>query len=300
MTVKKTSLYAIIFVLSLMLSHVAFCDTLYTEDGSVRKGLVVENHHDRVVLSTSEGESTVFKKDIDEIFFGLLEDNYYYLANRFAADGDFQNAEKFFKKALGVNPDYDKFRMALYRLEEARDKASRKWKPNDIFKLLFDQLGISIAKEDGFCKVVKVRDSDIFRTGDAVSAVWDESTKFMTKNEVAERLCGIPRTTFRVKIQRKVNFTPGHAPWYFRIFGFKGQEVLPLEMYPEGLTVGRVGHNSSATASGIKSGDRILSINGESTRYMPLNKARSLMRGKSHGVVEFIVERETTITRRGE
>ena len=39
-------------------------DTIYKKDESLIKGLLVEQHYDRVVVSTPKGEKIVFKKDI--------------------------------------------------------------------------------------------------------------------------------------------------------------------------------------------------------------------------------------------
>ena len=85
----------IVSAVSIGLVGIIFADTIYLNNGNIIKGLVVEEHKDRVVFSTREGEKIILNKDIDEIFFDDLEQNYYYIANRFLEEKDFERAEKY-------------------------------------------------------------------------------------------------------------------------------------------------------------------------------------------------------------
>jgi len=273
-------------------------DAIYLNDGNVLKGLVVEEHHDRVLLSTLDGEKAVPRSDIDEIFFDALEQNYYYLANRFLDEGDFEHAEKFYAKALSVNPDYSEIRKGLLRLKDEKEKNIKKWKPADLQGLLREQGSISIAREDDFCVVRGVfREDSQLRPGDAITAVWDVSSKFMSAEEVAARITGIPGTRATITIERDIKVRLARAPWYFRMFGRQRKESLPLTMEPEGLTVGKLGSASSAVKSGLRAGDRIIAIEGASTRYMPLRKARALIHDEAIKGIRVMVRRDIDLER---
>jgi hypothetical protein len=295
----RHGLYALLCCLFAIGTHTGYADTIYKEDGTIIKGLVVEEHHDRVVFSTYEGEITVLKEIIDEIFFDELEQNYYYIANRFLAERDFERAEKFYIKAREANPSYSMPHDGLSRLSDVRLKEVRAFSPDSPLRTLKEQLGISLARKNDLCRIDVVfgKHKDIL-LGDAVTNVWDESTKFMNEEKVAERLVGIPETSVEVTIQRSVHFRSRSAPWYMRVIGMKKKHTLPLQMAWEGLTVGHVLPGTLAAQIGLKRGDRIVAVDDQETRYMPLKKAHTLIHSGAQEV-ELIIERTIVLTRRG-
>lgn len=274
-------------------------DTIYLEDGSVMKGVVVEECWDRVAFNTPEGEKIIFRKDIDEIFFDELEQNYYEVANRFLCDRDFERAEKFYTKVLQLNSDYKAAQDGLSRLNDRRMKEVKRWKAVDPRHTLKEQIGISVLKEGEHCRVSEIfGESTNLNIGDAISAVWDESTKFMEEGEVVERIIGIPDTLVKITIQRKIRFCSAGVPWYLRIFGIRKEDVLPLRMSREGLMVGKVMKGSLAGEADLKYGDRIITIDQNLTRYMPLKKANTLIHGETLKEVELTIERDITLVRK--
>ena len=55
------------FFLLLSASGFLYADTIFLKDGQELKGIVVEDYHDRIVLSTEKGEATHLKNDIEKI-----------------------------------------------------------------------------------------------------------------------------------------------------------------------------------------------------------------------------------------
>jgi len=271
------------------------------QDGTIAKGLVVEEHHDRIVFSTPDGEITILRENVDEVFFDVLEQNYYYLANKFLNNGEFEVAEKFYNKALGVSPAYIEVQKGLSRLKDKREKEIKKWKTADSLKALRNQIGVSIVRDGDFCRVKRVfREGTPLAAGDAVTAVWDESAKFMLEEDVAQRITGVPDAPVTITIQRTVRLRLGGAPWFLEMFGMlglKNKESLPLEMETEGLTVGKVNKASSVARRGLRQGDRITSIAGKSTRYMRLNDARTLIKNRVKKGVELVIRRDIELVR---
>ena len=295
------TIYFLFSIFYLLSSYSCNADTVYMQDGTIVKGLVVEEHHDIIVFSTPDGEITIPREDIDEIFFDVLEQNYYYLANKFLNNGEFEVAEKFYNKALGVSPGYIEVQKGLSRLKDKREKEIKKWKTADSLETLKNQIGVSIARDGDFCKVKKAfREGTPLAADDAVVAVWDESTKFMPEKDVAERIAGVPDTSVIITIQRTARLRLGGAPWFlkmFGMFGLKNKESLPLEMETEGLVVGKVSQASSVARRGLRQGDRITSIAGKPTRYMPLNDARTLIKNRVKKGVELVIRRDIELVR---
>lgn len=298
MSQKPKLVFAVFCVSCLIAVNAVFADTIYMQDESIIKGLIVEEHHDRVVFSTADGESPVFRGDIDEIFYDRLEQNYYYIANKLLNEDDFENAEKFYKKAIDANPKYKGAREGLSRLNDRRAREIKKWKTPNSLSALIKQAGVSISEKWDFCRVNKVFAKDTkLRVGDAITFVWDESTKFMKKKEVSGRIAGVPNTQVALTIQRDIKLSSAPIPWYLRVFGRKKEGALALKMGLEGLTAEKPSPGSVAAKAGIKFGDRIVSIDGSPTRYMPLEEAARLIRTKISQGLELTIERDIKLIR---
>ena len=52
-----------------------FSDTIYTNNDREMKGIVVEDYKDRIVMSTVDGEITVPKTEIKQMFYDNEADN---------------------------------------------------------------------------------------------------------------------------------------------------------------------------------------------------------------------------------
>ena len=290
--------FLIILILSAVLPVAAFSDTIYLNDGSIIKGLVVEEHCDRIVFSTADGEKVILNKDIDEIFFDDLAQNYYYIANKFLDDKDFERAEKFYKKSLELNPDYKIAEGALLYLGDVRLKEAKRWDCKDSLGDLKKELGITIVKNGDLCAIDEAaQKGSKLRVGDAIVCFWNRSARFMEPGDVASRIAGVPNTPVRLTIQRKINFKPLKVPWYFKVLGLKKRYTLPLEMKYHGLTIGKLTNFFLESKSDFKVGDRIVAIDGKPTRYMPLSEANALINKKKSGEVELTINRDLEVVR---
>ena len=68
-------------------AFIALGDTVYLNDGKEKKGIVVEDYTDRIVLSTYEGEKTLFKKNISKVVYDLTEQNLVKLGDKYGPAG---------------------------------------------------------------------------------------------------------------------------------------------------------------------------------------------------------------------
>ena len=67
----------------------------------------------------------------------------------------------------------------------------------------------------------------------------------------------------------------------------------------DGLTVSTLKEDGPAYAAGLRSGDLIMDINGNSTRYMPLKRCVELIKKSKDGIVNLIVRREVIMWGKG-
>lgn len=257
------------------------------------KGLVVEEHVDRIVVSTVDGEQVLRRRDIDEVFFDDPERNYLYLGNEALADGDLNTALTLFRKAWQFNPRLEEAQDALSRAEEARQKAAMDWTTADPERALWTRWGLRLTATDRAPVVSTVdpqrlADRAGLLVGDQMIAVWGDSMAYRPLPQVAERLLGPAGTPVKVTVQRRVTVAPEvtpKAPWP----GFE------LTMAPAGLTVARV--ESRGEAAGLRVNDLIVLLNGHPTRYLPLASAQTAVKAAHAGGLQLEIHRHLLITR---
>ena len=63
-------------------------DTIYTRDNKELKGIILQDYKDRVLLSTVDGETTLMKADIRELYYDSEEQNLIKLAEQSREKGD--------------------------------------------------------------------------------------------------------------------------------------------------------------------------------------------------------------------
>jgi C-terminal processing protease CtpA/Prc len=117
----------------------------------------------------------------------------------------------------------------------------------------------------------------------------------MTVKEVIDRLLKKVSPEIRCTIERTVDVKVDQDKKLFS--GPEGLIGASLSMEFDGLTVSKVTEGGAAWESGLKEGDLIVAINGNSTRYMPLKKAVEDMR-RSDGNVKFSIRRDMLIWRK--
>jgi 23S rRNA G2069 N7-methylase RlmK/C1962 C5-methylase RlmI len=68
---KSCLLLAVFFICGLWTVDCGLSDTIYTKDGKELKGIIVEDYKDRIVFSTVDGQLTLMKSDVKELYFDI-------------------------------------------------------------------------------------------------------------------------------------------------------------------------------------------------------------------------------------
>ncbi len=292
--------------LSLAFSPYVSADTINTKDGKKLKGVVVEEYKDRFVLSTVDGEIAVMKSNVKDLHLDEAEGNLVMLAEKARDSQDYDKSIANYEKALSINPDS---RMAMDGLAFVRIQALKKPELNkraDItMKEDFDKyrpyhaeakakssksaevkqqpkslMGMSLKIADYYPEVEDVtKDSPAFaagvRKGDRIVAIWGRLTRYLSLDEMADILTGKGSGEVKCVIERTVD-----VPIVRERGGSSSYDLigLTLAMRFDGLTIAAVRKDSFAERAGLAKDDLVVAIDGSSTRYMPLNKALSMIR----------------------
>lgn len=315
----------ILMLLAFSFQASAFADTVTLKSGKEVKGIVVEDYASRIIISTIDGEQTIMKDEIREVFYDTEEDNLIKLADRARQKRNYIKACDLYEKALKMNPrskaaqDGMVFCQSnMVRRQEA-DKASdiarreeferyggftggqtAKNKEDDLNAKLNDALGITLVITDGTPRVDSVRlgsqayDAGV-RMGDHLIAVWSRLTGYMSLEEVIDIL--LEKTSFEVKVTIERTVDVNVNPARGAISTLNDLIGAALVMKFDGLTADQVMNGGNADRAGLKDGDLITAIDGQQTRYMPLKKAVDIVRSSKGTAVKITLRREIVIWR---
>ncbi len=124
------------------------------------------------------------------------------------------------------------------------------------------------------------------RAGDRIVAVWGRLTKYAPLEDLIEQLAeGPDHSEVQVTLERDVEIGR-------RLAG------LTLALGEAGLVVETLEAGGSAAEAGVKVGDRVVSLGGQSTRYLPLEEARRLLERGEGATVMLTIRRDVAMWRR--
>ncbi len=316
--------YIFLFLLithnSILNTHSAMADTITTKDGRELKGIVVEDYKDRVTFSTADGEVSVMKLDMAELRFDTEEDNLIKLAEQYADRKNYTRAYVYYERASKINPNSKRARDGLvflqgyiFRQDEVRKEEAVE-RQQDLEKYgahinvaksyedearknieeLKSKIGIRLNMNRGLPEIESIdKRSPSYEAGmrrsDILVAIWGKLTGYMSLKEISDILLEKGALEIKCMIERNINITTARA----RPLG------ASFSMEFDGMTVSEVKEDSASSYAGLKKDDLVVSINGQSTRYMPLKEALDMIKGSKNKKVLLTIRRELLLWRKG-
>ncbi|MFH1867441.1 MAG: PDZ domain-containing protein [Candidatus Omnitrophota bacterium] len=297
-------------------------DTIQLKDNTVEKGIVVENYHDRLILSTIDGEKEVKKRDIKDLEYDRLEQNLVAMGDLSYQKDNIIKAFEYYEKAYYINPDYkeakDKFlhmRSVLQKRPEEKIKSDvdrrrsifmksgRLYEPQDTAKIsktlewqFRKAVGLVLEPDNYMPKVTMVvaasaGDKAGFMKGDIIYSVWGRLTGYFSLENIISMILESPSREVAFTARRKILIAAGNSEASaIDELGFS------LGIKEDGLYVSEVKERSLAAKSGLYVNDIVTDINSENTRYMPLKDAVTFVnRSAKAGKVELCILRDIVL-----
>lgn len=300
-------------------------DTITMNDGKEIKGIVVEDYKDRLVFSTADGEMTIMKSEMRDLSYDSEEDNLIKLADQAADRRDYSRAMGYYEMAMKQNPASKAARqgMAYLRGNLFRQEESMKFadiqrqqdiemyggraplmKESDgidgMLKKLESTTGMRVSVIDGAPKIESIRpDSPAseagLRPGDLLISVWSKLTGYLSMPEILDLLINRSAIEIRCEFERSLKVHVNRT----MPFVARPEELIDatLAMELDGLTLSMVKPTGVSDLAGLRKGDLVTSIDGLSTRYMPLKKAIDLIRKRKGAAADLTIRRKATIWR---
>ena len=316
--------YSLFFVLWPVAILTAHADTVISKDGNELKGIVVEDYRDRIVFSTPDGEVTLLKSEISELYYDSEEDNLISLAEQARQRQDYVKSYGYYDMAYRINPGSKAAKDGmvflqgyLFRKEEMmkQDEISRRQafesygtvvssekseddRQKELEAELKKKVGITIVIRQGFPVVDSLAAgspaySAGIKNGDFIAAIWGRLCGYMSMDEVITLFTEKASIETKCSVLRDVQVEVNQSKSPFAKPNALIDASLTMEF--DGLTVSGIDGNGRAQIAGLKAGDLIMAINGESTRYMPLKNAFDRIRSAKNGSVSFTIQREIII-----
>lgn len=301
---SKSHLISIVLATVIIFSACSvFGDTVYFNNHKL-EGRIVEETPAHVVIETPIGKATITKDRITKIERLSQEENFLEMGDDCFKQKRYDAAIDYYNKALEVNPEYEKAKEALAKAKEIKEEIAQRRKL-ELERLrkerekkkekLEKKIGMVVDEINGKFEVVNVvkgspSDHAQIKLHDRLITIGGSSTKGMTLEEVWEKLSG--KKPISLTIEREAEVLRKRVEYRKRSFVGIG---IFLDTDNKGLFVSSVIEGESADKAGLAGGDRIISINGKSTKDLGLDEAAELISDGELTKVNIVARRDIKI-----
>ena len=301
-----------------------YADTLVLKNGKNLKGLVVEKHADRVILSTERGEIPILLKRIKDIQYDTTEQNFFEAGKAYEAENKLGPALAYYEKALEANPNfeaaktaslavrnrfwasstegprseiekqqavYDEWEKGSNRVEELIKK-----KEKEQANVLKERLGITLEKMGDWTRIENLESAKAaalagLKRGDRLVSADGDSLRYLNPEAVRKVLLMPRYSNFNLELERDLVLTKETRVDHLNNLGFK------LKLEYQGLIIYSIAEGGAADTAGLKEGDLLTHVSRIAARYMPLNEVVKLIEDPKEEKIIFTIRRSALLTR---
>ncbi len=302
----------------------AFADTILLKNEKEIKGLVVEKHTDRIILSTEKGEIPILLSGIKNIQYDDAEQNFMQIGRAYEAKNKYGEALAYYEKAVEINPAYEEAKKASAAMKSRFWAATTEGPQSEMDKQqaiydswgqgrspelavkkriskdvnsLRESLGLTLIKKSDWVYAGQVTSkgdaaSAGLRRGDRLVSIDAESLRYLAAAVVAKKMIQPRYSSFILEYERECRIQKAGEG------KFSGNLGLDLKLDSLGISVLKIVPGGPADQAGIREGDLVEWVNRESTRFMPLGKVLKIIKDADQGAVVLSVRRSAMLTRR--
>lgn len=312
-------------MLSLFLCSPVWADTLIMKNNKEVRGLIVEQHEDRYILSTENGEIPILRKSVKEVQFDSPEQNFMNIATSLEKAGKLDQALAYYNKAIEANPNSTDARNAALGVRNRLTAVSSEGPRNEVekqqllleswtqgknfedvakekktqdAKSLREGLGVTLEKKGDWVRFEYVDPKKPgglagLKRGDRLVSIDGLSLRYLQPDSIMKTML-VPRfSSFTLEYERDV---------FLHLEELSSKKLndlgLKLKLEYQGIVVHSVKKGSEAQRAGLLPKDLIVSVDGQSTRYMPIKKLAQLVEKTAEDRSVFTVRRSAVIARR--
>ena len=309
---------------SFFLCASASADTVTLKNGKDLKGLVVEKHADRIILSTENKEIPILLKGIKEIHYSDSEQSFLQIGKSYETDGKLAIALAYYEKALEINPNLEEAKAAAQGVRSRFWAETTQGPKNEIEKqqLLYDAwgqgrsidelikkksakeaqalrdgLGIRLGQKGDWVRITAVdsqKDAWIagVRKNDRLVSMDGQSMRYLNVDLIHKSFLFPRYSGFTLELERDIFLHKSSHVHSMNDFGFE------LKLDHPGLVVQKVKPGSAAEQAGLKDEDLFIAVNGVSTRYTLLAQVKKMIEKNSDDRVVLTIRRNALLTRK--
>lgn len=302
----------------------AQADTIHLKDGSELKGLIVEEHADRLVLSTEKGETPLMRGSIKEVEYSDPAQTLFQLAKSYEAEEKLGEALAYYEKASELNPDLQEAKVAasavrnrfwasstqgpINEIEKQQvllDSWGRGKKVDEVIrnesleqqKSLRENVGLTLEKKGDWVRLAFVdtkKEAGLvgLKKNDRLISIDGESLRYLSEEVVRKKMLTPRLTNYTLEYERDLFVRKEPVKTRMKELGVK------FKLEYKGLVISAVEEGGASEAAGAQIGDLIAQIDGEPTRYLPIRKARTLIESSEEDRVVLTVRRSAYLTRK--
>ena len=287
----------------------AYPDTIIMNDGRKIEGTITEEGSDYYSVKIKIGTMKIAKDTVKEIKKLSAEENFLNLGNQYLASSNFDAAIEQYNKAIQANPDYQPAKDGLAKAEKMKQEAEAKKKAElerkqkeasgkkDTIKTGF---GLTLDSSGGKITLAAVTaggqaESVGLKAEDEIIQINDMKVNGKTLDEVTDFLVKSDITSYNILMQRECDLTRKKID--YQKHSFVGVGIF-LDAAGNDLVINSVIVGEPADLAGLKSKDRVVSIEGKPAPGMSVDDAANLIGGSESSKLKIAIQRSVELERK--
>ncbi len=306
---KKIAVVIFVLIISVFLTSAGqriYADTIFLKDGRRIEGLILEEQQNCYIVRIKIGTTNVDKTMIEKINRLSSDENFVNFGNQYLESEKYDSALEQYKKALDVNPEYQPAKDAITNVEKIKKRVEKERLAELERRLLElaekkeaveNKLGFRIDVANDQLKIISVNANGVaeavgLRRNDQIIQINNKPAKGESVEEIIDYLAKSENGPYNFLIQKQVDLIRKKIDYKKCVFVGVG---IFLDAVGDDLIINNVIPGEPADLAGLKTRDKVISINGKSTAGLSINDAAELMGGTELSVATLAIQRSVEI-----